>query len=218
MPSAYWRLDETSGTLAADVTGLYPGSYESGVTLGIAGALLTDPNPAARFDGTDDKVNMGDPASGGLDVGTGDFTVEAWVKTSLNGERAIASKRPSTGPYWQFTVTDDSGQAGRIRVNASDGTNARQAYGPALRVDDGAWHHVVVVFDRDVGITVYVDGTSLATAGTLPGDLSSTGPFLIAKSTGYGYLNGDIDEVAVYPLALPASRVDAHLAAARGAP
>jgi hypothetical protein len=216
-PRAYWRLGEASGASALDQLGVAPGTYVSGVTLGVAGALAGDASTAARFDGVDDRVNMADPASGALDFGTGDFTVEAWVKTTVNGERAIVSKRASsTGPYWQLTVTDDSGRAGTIRVNVSDGAVTRELYGPARRVDDGAWHHVAAVFDRDVGTTVYVDGVSLATAGPVPGDLSSTGPFLVGKSTGYGYFQGDIDEVAVYPAAVAAARVQAHHLAGRG--
>jgi Concanavalin A-like lectin/glucanases superfamily len=184
------------------------------VTLGATGALAGDANTAARFDGIDDKVSMGDPASGALDFGAGDFTVEALVKTTLNGERTIASKRAS-GPYWQFTVTDDPGHVGEIRVNVSAGS-AHEVYGPAIRVDDGAWHHVVVVFDRDLGITVYVDGVARHTAGAFTGAIDNAAPFLIGKSTGYGYFGGDMDEVAVYPSALPATRVQAHLTAARG--
>jgi Concanavalin A-like lectin/glucanases superfamily len=214
-PRAYWRLGETSGTSASDELGAAPGTYLSGAVLGAPGALAGDANTAVGLDGVDDRVSMGDPASGALDFGTGDFSAEAWVRTTVNGERTIVSKRPSTGPYWQFTVTDDSGHAGQIRVNASDGTTTRQAYGPARRVDDGAWHHVVVVFDRDTGIVVYVDGVSQATAGPLTGDVSSSGPFLVGKATGYGYLAGDVDEVAVYPAALPAARVAAHYSAAR---
>ena len=158
---------------------------------------------------------MGDPANGSLDFGAGDFTVEAWTRTTVNGERALLSKRPSTGSYWQVTVTDDSGHAGEIRVNASAGAG-RELYGPAVRVDDGAWHHVVVAFDRDTGITVYVDGVGRFTAVTTIGTIDNTGPFLLGKSTGYGYLNGDIDEIAVYPRVLPAARVQAHNAAGRG--
>jgi hypothetical protein len=213
-PRAYWRLAETGGTTAADELGGAPGTYLSGPALGLPGAVAGETNTAVRLDGVDDRVSMGDPADGRLDFGTGDFSVEAWLKTSVNGERTIVSKRSSTGPYWQFTVTDDAGQTGRIRVNASDGATTRQAYGPAIRVDDGAWHHVVVVFDRDMGIVVHVDGQSLVTAGPLAADVGNSGPFLIGKATGYGYLAGDVDEVAVYPAILSAPRVAAHYAAA----
>jgi Concanavalin A-like lectin/glucanases superfamily len=185
------------------------------VTLGAAGALAGDANTAARFDGSDDRVSMGDPASGALDFGSSDFSVELWARTTVNGERALFSKRPSTGSYWQVTVTDDAGHAGEIRVNASAGV-AREVYGPALRVDDGAWHHVVVVFDRDSGITIYVDGIGRFTAADTSGSIDNTGPFLVGKSTGYGYLSGDADEVALYGSALSVARVQAHYSAGRG--
>jgi hypothetical protein len=89
----------------------------------------------------------------------------------------------------------------------------REVYGPPVRVDDGAWHHVVAAFDRDAGITVHVDGVSRFTAATTIGSIDNTGPFLVGKSTGYGYFSGEIDEVAVYPTALSAARVQAHYSA-----
>ena len=214
-PRAYWRLGEATGTTAADERGVAPGRYESGATLAVPGALAGSSNTAARFDGVDDRVSMGDPAGGQLDVG-GDLTVEAWLRTTVNGERAVVSKRGSTGPYWQLTVTDDSGAVGTIRANLSDGTTARQVYGPAARVDDGAWHHVALVVDRDVGITIVVDGVSRSTAGTLAPDAGNAGPLLVGKSTGYGYFQGDLDEVALYPAALSAARIQAHHTAGRG--
>jgi hypothetical protein len=213
-PAGYWRLGEASGTVAADAVGANPGSYLGGVTLGALGALAGDADTAARFDGIDNRVSMGDPSDGSLDFAAGDFTFEAWAKTTLNGERAIGSKRAS-GPYWQLTVTDDPGHTGEIRVNVSAGSS-REVYGPPVRVDDGAWHHVVAVFDRDAGITVYVDGVGELRAGAFTGSIDNAGPFLVGKSTGYGYFGGDIDEVAVYATALSAARVQAHFSAGRG--
>ena len=43
-PRSYWRLGETSGTSAADVTGANGGTYGGGVTLGQPGALTGDPD------------------------------------------------------------------------------------------------------------------------------------------------------------------------------
>jgi hypothetical protein len=215
-PRGYWRLGETSGMVAAAAAGNNPGQYLGGVTLGAVGALTADADKAAGFDGNDDRVSIGDPADGSLDFGTSDFTLEAWIKTTVHGERTVVSKRASSGAYWQFTVTDDSGRVGHIRVNGSDGAANRQAYGPAIRVDDGQWHHVVVAFDRDVGITVYVDGVSKATAGSMAGNVNNAGPLLIGKATSYAYFLGQIDEVALYPRVLPAARVQAHNSVGRG--
>ena len=212
-PRAYWRLGETSGTSAwDDLRGSAIGAYQHGVALGQPGALAGDADLAAGFDGGDDQVGLGDPPDGSLDFGQGDFSIEAWVKATANDERAVVSKRPygTAVPFWQLTVTDDGSQAGRVRVNVSDGAASIQVYGPAVRVDNGSWHHVVVVFDRDAGITIHVDGAGLTTPATVPGDLSNAGELLIGKSAGYPPFKGDVDEVALYPGVLGADRVAAH--------
>jgi hypothetical protein len=218
-PRAYWRLGEISGTTAADEVGSADGTYLSGVTLGVLGALFEDSDPAAGFDGGDDRVSMRDPADGSLDFGTGDFSAEAWVKTTANDDRAIFAKKASAGgpPFWQVTVTDDGSQIGRIRATFFDGTVTRNVYGPTIRVDDGAWHHVVVGFDRDTGITITVDGTNTkTTAGAMAGDVSNAGDFIVGKASGYAQFKGTIDEVAVYAGLLSPERIQSHNAAGRG--
>ena len=214
-PRAYWRLGETSGAAAADASASnLPGTYQSGVTLGVPGALAGDANRAARFDGSNDRVTMGDPTSGALDFGTGDFTAEVWLKTSVNGERTVLGKR-SSGPYWLVTVTDDSGLAGRLRAALFDGSVTRQVYS-TVRVDDGAWHHVAVLFDRDTGITFYVDGVaSGSVAGAQAGSVSNSAPFQLGKVSGYKNFSGDLDEAALYSGLLSAARIAAHHSAGR---
>lgn len=216
-PAGYWRLGELTGTTAANaVSGGASGTYQNGVVLGRPGSLLGDPDSSAGFDGGNDKVSMGDPANGSLDFGTQDFTVEAWIRPTANDERAVVTKRPygtPQPPYWQFTVTDDPNHTGQIRANVFDGTMSLQAYGPPFRVDDGAWHYVVIVFDRDAGITIYVDGASTFKPGAFVGSISSNGEFLLGKAGGYGNYKGDLDEVAVYPAILPVARVNAHYTA-----
>ena len=198
-----------------------PGNYRNGVTLGTPGALAGDTNKSARFDGKDDLIGMSDPSSGVLDFGTGDFTIEAWVKATADNERAIISKRVffSEQPYWEVTVTDDGQHKGEIRAVASNGSVVRLAYGPAIRVDkDGLWHHVVVLFDRDFGITIYVDGVSRTTTGAFTGDISNSAELLVGKSSSFfiPYFKGDLDEVSLYSKLLTPARIQAHLATARG--
>ena len=188
--------------------------------LGVPGAIVNDPNTAGGFDGKNDRVDMGDPADESLDFGAQDFSVEAWVKATPTGERAIISKRAysnSPRPFWQVLVTDDAGQTGRIRVNYGDGTITREVYGPAVRVDDGAWHHVVVLFDRDTGIIVYVDGTNVRTNLVgITGSVSNSGALNIGKSAGYNNFAGNLDEVAIYAGLLSPERIAAHHQAGTG--
>ncbi|MGH2921776.1 MAG: LamG domain-containing protein, partial [Gaiellaceae bacterium] len=190
--------------------------YQNGVLVGQAGALVEDTNKSVSLDGSNDEITMGDPASGSLDFGIGDFTVEAWVRAFANNDRVIVSKRGVSGAYWQVAVTDDSGQIGRVRANVFDGAVTSTAYGPAIRIDNGAWHHIVVAFDRDTGITVWVDGVGQTTAGAFIGSVSNAASFLVGKSSFDPYLMAVVDEVAVYPSVLSAARVTAHRNAGAG--
>jgi hypothetical protein len=213
-PRAYWRLGEATGTVAAEDQGRANGTYVSGVTLGVA-AATHDADTAARFDGGNDRVGVPDPVDGSLDFGVADFTIEAWLKPTATDERVIVSKRTGTtaAPYWVLTVTDDPNHNGQIRAVYFDGTSTRTAYS-ANGVVDGNWHHLVVWFDRDSGITISVDGTTKFTALAMTPDVSNTAEVWIGKGPNNPYFKGDLDEVALYAGLLPLERIQAHAAAA----
>jgi hypothetical protein len=78
----------------------------------------------------------------------------------------------------------------------------------------GTWHHVIAWFDRDAGITIWVDGISTFTPLAIAGDVNNAGELQIGKAPTNPYFNGDIDEVALYAGLLPAVRAQAHAAAA----
>lgn len=221
-PRGHWRFGESSGaTVATDSSGSgLNGTYGAKMTTGdYVGALLYDDDLAANFAGADgyfvgdDYVSMGNPA--GLNFGTADFTVEAWVSTETNNDRPIVTKSSGSDiePRWEIVVTDDPGKEGRVRAYIYDGAplpNDVTVYGPSLRVDDGEFHHVVVVFDRDQGATIYVDRVAAQKAIPMTGSVSNSASFRVGGLANSPSFNGEIDEVAVYPVALSAARVGAH--------
>ena len=75
-PVAYWRLGETSGTVAADEIGSNDGDYLGGYTLGQTGALVGDSDVAANFNGSTGRVEV-TPLPMSV---TDEWTIEAWVK------------------------------------------------------------------------------------------------------------------------------------------
>jgi hypothetical protein len=174
-----------------------------------------DADTAARFDGGNDKVAVPDPANGSLDFGVDDFTVEVWTKPIASDERTIVSKRSATAgePYWELTVTDDPDYNGKIRAIYFDGTNTRTAYS-TNGVLGGAWHHVIAWFDRDTGITLWVDGVTNLVPLAMTPDVSNTGQVEIGKAATHPYYKGDLDEVALYAGLLPVARAQAHRDAA----
>ena len=73
----YWSFDDGAGTAASDLSG----SGNAGTLTNMDSAtdwVAGKRGKALDFDGSNDYVTMGDV----LDMGTGDFTVSVWVKTT----------------------------------------------------------------------------------------------------------------------------------------
>ncbi|HEX3344140.1 MAG TPA: LamG domain-containing protein [Polyangiaceae bacterium] len=209
-PLAYWRLDETSGTVAHDATGHgYDGTYTGTYTLGAAGALAGDPDTAVTLDGVTGQVDVGDNFDF---VGQVPFSFEAWVKpTVVDSEyRHIVTKmafdttgNPLTGTY----VLLEQGSTVLGFERWSGGATLLAVETPTFP-GAGAWAYVVATFDGTAG-TLYVDGSAVQTAGS-GGGVPASGVHLLWGNL----IKGVIDEAAVYGAALPAARVTAHYQAA----
>ena len=121
-PAAYWRLGETSGTVAVDTSGKgNGGSYSGGVALASQG-LINDPNTAASFDGNDDRMYFNDSAS--LSPTTA-ISVEAWVRptavpTAAGSGWHLVSK-------WNTALLALHPRAGKPEVRLQLFTTARTA-------------------------------------------------------------------------------------------
>jgi RHS repeat-associated protein len=209
-PSAYYRLDESACCTATDSSGHgRNGTYtSSGVTFGASGALSSDSDTAAAFDGSSGWVSI--PTS---DTIAGSFSVEAWVKpSSIGGDLGILGTR---GP--QDYGFDMQIYQGKVHGDIGTGSSWLNFNADAsLTVQAGAWYHIVYVVAPGVW-AIYVNGSSAA-SGTLPAGTpllwDSNHQLEIANvgnpSTPF---NGSVDEVAVYPTALTASQVASHFAA-----
>ncbi|MBA3365909.1 MAG: hypothetical protein H0U03_09020 [Actinobacteria bacterium] len=188
-PTAYWRLGDTSGTVARNEEPSSPGTYLGGVKLGVAGALVRDRNRAASFDGRNDRVSVGG-------VGSPE-AVELWVRTEATRTNPGFSNR-NTINHYVFLGTLGSGNALAYDLVEFQG---------AKWVTDGRWHHVVYTYERGAG-RLYVDGTLDSTAQWTR--VEGGGPAHIAFDVGFGYFRGSIDEVAVYHHALTPTQVKRH--------
>jgi len=215
-PRAYWRLGESIGaTVAADDIGAFPADATGGVTFGTTGALPTTTNTAARFDGSNDAVTVSDPLK--LDMGTTDFTAEGWVRSSSDGLalEPIVGKWDGLASGWQLIV-DGANISATVKTTLGTVTLKSDQ-----RVDDGTWHHVGLVKQAST-VNLYVDGTLAKTAsGTLTTGVTSTAPLRIGRNHS-NTASDDLDEVAVYNRALPATdlrgRVDDALSGDTTAP
>jgi hypothetical protein len=204
-PVSYWRLDETSGTTAADVQGANNGTYQNSPTLGQSGALAASTNKAVQLDGVNDYVNV--PHNASLDPNS--ITVEAWAKSNgatWNTNGWLVSKRD------KFILHPDQGTTTmRWYIQRGAGWQSVSYSLPDIQ----RWHDYVGVYNASTGDqALYVDGRVVASATYSAANLiSSTKALTIGADdpTQFSrYGNGWIDEVAVYSGALSAARVLAH--------
>jgi hypothetical protein len=215
-PDAYWRLGEPSGsTTAKDATGRdNTGSYVGTVSLGVPGALAADTDTAAGFNGSNTNVAAtkvtNDPQT---------YSVELWVNTTTTrGGKLVGFGNRQTGlssSYDRHVYMTNSGQ---IIFGAYPGRAV--AVTSPLSYNDGRWHHIVATMGA-AGMALYVDGSPVATNANATSQAyngywraggDSLGGWPSAPSS--TYLNGTLDEVAIYSYALTASQVAAHFAKA----
>lgn len=91
----------------------------------------------------------------------GNFLIEAVLK--VEGDGVLAGKRDANAGY--ALMVDGGRPALQIL-----GGGAKAVQTASVRIDDGAWHHVLVEVDRDDGrITIHVDGQDVS--GDRSGDL-----------------------------------------------
>jgi hypothetical protein len=210
-PSFYWRLGETSGTLAADASGNgRAGVYAGGVTKGVAGAIAGDSDTAVTLNGSDGLVRSGisftNPQT---------FSTELWFKTTTSaGGKLIGFGNTPTGNSSQYDRHVYMTTTGRLVFGVW--TGSAQTITSALPYNNGQWHHMVATLGSG-GMALYVDGLLAGTRSTnfaetyngywrVGGDNLGGWP---SRPTS-DYLSGTVDEAAVYPVALTATQVANH--------
>jgi hypothetical protein len=210
-PIAYWRLDDTTTAAAKDFSGNgHDGTYVGGVTLGVQGAIVGDPDTATQFDGNSGEMVATVPSSFDF-TGNEPYSVEVWAKPASNsagmgivGKSAYA---PDAGGYlgW-YVACDNSGYLGNWRNNVETGDPA-----PA----PGVFVHVVATYDG-TSLVLYVNGQELASNATSAALLATNAPVTAGVVANWGRFTGVLDEIAVYDKVLSQARIAAHYARGTG--
>jgi len=204
-PELYWRLGETSGSVAADSSrAMTPGTYSGQVTRGAAGLVTGTGNTAATFSGgiVSSTAQVTDPRV---------YSLEAWFSTtSTQGGKIIGFGDQQTGlsgNYDRHVYLQDDG-----RLVFGTWTGTANTITTPNAYNDGRRHHVVAV-QSGSGMTLYVDG---AVVGTNPqtGAQAYSGYWRVGGDPTWGssspYFAGVIDEVAVYARDIGAVAIRRH--------
>ncbi|MDX6446522.1 MAG: hypothetical protein QOH71_3596 [Blastocatellia bacterium] len=155
---AWWPLDETSGNVVHSIVGNHDGITQSG-PIGSGGpSVAAAPKVgSALFFGVNKAEVPDDPA---LNYGTGDFSIDAWVRsyqsTLLSAIVDKLDTSTTTHRGYAFFV-----QNGMVQLRIGDGLNTGTYQSSNTFVADGTWRHVAVTMRRAGGTPVgqfYIDG------------------------------------------------------------
>lgn len=216
----WWQLDEPGPSISSDMAG--------GNTCAWVGSPVVNAtqyvNKSLFFATAGDYVSCPTP-NANADVGTSDFSIDAWIKSTdlTENYRTIVDHRArviSSGGLkllvgYQFYTT-----YGFLGLQISDGTPGDYTYF-LPKVIDGLWHHVAATVQRGVaagGVKLYVDGVPQFTNfDPTPhmGSLTNNGPVRIGQAFdgSSSAFNGWIDEVEIFKRALTPTEVAALYAA-----
>lgn len=211
-PILYWKLDETSGTTAADASGnSNTGTISAtGVTYSQTG--VADGGTALLFDGA-----AGSVVSPSLSPASSVVTFECWASfpSFNNTDDLLAEYSINTNSNFGAFYADPCAAAGNFSIacNGSSGPIRTRSF---TRPSTGMFHHLVFVYDITSSTTVfkaYVDGvlqTLSGTGNTSSGTFGNYVLHLASRRATSLFLNATIDHVAFYNTELSAGRVTAH--------
>ena len=218
------KLDETSGTSAADSSGN-----------GNAGALVNSPvwSPGYLANAVGLPATAGQHLTlpNGIVSSLGDYTIACWVRIGAFATNSRifdfgASTTPgaSTGAYMfltpQYTTGADAAKM-RFAITTAGWNNEKQIFS-STALPLGAWAHVAVTRSGNTG-SLYLNGVLVGTNNAMsvtPSGLGTTTRNYLGRSqfSGDPYLNGSIDDFRIYSRALTSSELLAFAHPAAGAP
>jgi hypothetical protein len=214
-PSVYYRLDDGAATTMADASGNgHNASYSTSgnVTVGVAGALKSEPDTAVTSSGGPNAI--GTLASAAfLPIGTSPRTIEAWYRSTDTQRHGVVGY----GNSGQSNAFGMAVAANRLVIDVYQGT--MEFTTGTKNLDDGKWHYLVITW-TGTNSTAYADAKKLTVQSTnIVKPLHTTSPSTLFVG---GWLDtvlnqkmiGSLDEVAVYATALTGTRVKAHYVAA----
>jgi prepilin-type N-terminal cleavage/methylation domain-containing protein len=148
---------------------------------------------AYYFNGSS-RISLPDAA---LLSGNSSYTLSAWIKTSITGNRGIIG----WGAY------GSGSQVNAMRLDPTGVINywwGNDIYSPGSPWD-GLWHHLAATYDGSTR-AFYIDGVQTASSGASGANFVATGGNIGLTYSGE-YFAGDIDDVRIYNRGLSSSEI-----------
>ena len=192
---SYYKFDETGGTNAADLMGLYNGT-NTGATVNQPGVIGT----AYSYNGAGNKVNINSHPI----LGWANGSVSVWIKPNgFNDEGVIIAEGLAGGgvPYLMLVTTAGGG--------LSFGYNGGGVVVGAGNLTAGVWQFITLV-NNGTNNNIYINGVLKASGdpsffGDFAGDTFAVG--ILDRASPYGPFNGSIDELGIWTSSLSQAEI-----------
>ena len=193
-----WLFDEDKGDVAKDSSS----KGNDGKIVGKAKWVDGRFGSALEFDGAADFVNIE------LDVLnlSKDQSFSLWFKTKIDKNihaRVLNAPHAEKNRLWLWIMRNGHGARGKLGFGFRASTIGLEMTS-SKPLNDGNWHHLVAVFDHTTkqGL-LYIDGKLNAQSGIAKIKFNdSEGKLCIASTCTRDFLPGQIDDVAVFNVAL----------------
>jgi hypothetical protein len=222
-PLGYWRLNESSGSVAVNL-----GTAGPSLDGTFVGGGLKAPGPTELADGTpifglglsNVAFEVGGPSSylnvdGSPLSGLTEFTLTSWFTTRLLEENQIGLLGQSGAIELGFTEPD------QLALRTAGGGSLTWQFDLGNDIATDNWYYVAAVGTGE-SLQLYLNGQLVQSGGTpITADYgASAAPFRVGGGGIFGAANsqliGTVDEIAIWGSALSGAQIAEHFAAALG--
>lgn len=211
-PEGYWRFSESSGTTAKAARGSDASYSGSGITYAQNGPLFSN-EKAVQLNGSSGQINLGSS----WNMGASDsISFEAWVYLTADGastQTILAQQGGTSGLALEMNASEQpvfSGFDGTTPVSVTAASSVALA----------TWTHLVGVRDLQLAcdgspgshLAIWVNGSQADCLNLVSLPDPDTSALWVGNhpSLGGRWLQGRVDEVAVYRGALLSSQIQGH--------
>lgn len=200
-----------------------PGDQVAGPGIGTARALwnVSATNKAASFDGDETRMQIATSP----DAENMSYAFFFKMDDDYGNDERLISNDPDHSNDFKVILKGTSGEL--VITTSENGWNTQyEGMTSGTTLNDGNWHHVVVVRKGDncYDAELYIDGddydwgTNIVSSGDSHGTSGGSGDMQLgarhSADNGWGTLDGDLDEVAIFSKALTSGEAkDLYVAA-----
>ena len=204
---AYWKFDETSGTLAADSSGYGNNGTVYGATW--SGGCLS-------FDGSNDYVVV--PKATSLEPS--EITISFWMNRGSNGTGEITLLRKADHLQPGYVMRGTNAAFSGAFAGSPCTTNYSVVYAD-ISSYVSQWAHYTLTYSQSNGSKFYINGVLVSTDPTIiSGGLGHSGDLSIGGSQAYsgaGYIEGKLSDMKIYNYARTSEQIQAEYNASSAA-